>query len=211
MDCVVHQAPPSMEFSRQEYWCRLPLGRCRYLHAYYFLFLLTQVIISYIYCFVLWFPPSLTNAWKATYSSWGLKESDTLKQLSNAFWKVFHIRTGLPRWLSGKESPVNAGAAGDSGSIPVWVRSPGVRSGNLLQYSCLENPMEPGRLQSMGSKAVRHDSTDAQVTSEMQNPYSLLLLCSVPSCRCTRLYFSILVVNRDGCGLPSFLPAKNPG
>ena len=24
MDCVAHQAPPSMEFSRQEYWSRLP-------------------------------------------------------------------------------------------------------------------------------------------------------------------------------------------
>ena len=24
MDCVAHQAPPSMEFSRQEYWTGLP-------------------------------------------------------------------------------------------------------------------------------------------------------------------------------------------
>ena len=24
MDCVAYQAPPSMEFSRQEYWCGLP-------------------------------------------------------------------------------------------------------------------------------------------------------------------------------------------
>ena len=31
-------------------------------------------------------------------------------------------------------------------------RSPG-GDGNLLQYSCLENPMEPGRLQSMGSQS----------------------------------------------------------
>ena len=29
---------------------------------------------------------------------------------------------------------------------------PGERHGNLLQYSCLENPMKPGRLQSMGSQ-----------------------------------------------------------
>ena len=24
MDCVAHQAPLSMEFSRQQYWCELP-------------------------------------------------------------------------------------------------------------------------------------------------------------------------------------------
>ena len=29
--------------------------------------------------------------------------------------------------------------------------------GNLLQYSHLENPIEFGRLQSMGSQRVRHD------------------------------------------------------
>ena len=31
------------------------------------------------------------------------------------------------------------------------------RQWNPLQYSCLENPMEPGGLQSMGSVRVRHD------------------------------------------------------
>ena len=36
---------------------------------------------------------------------------------------------------------------------------PGKDNGNPLQYSCLGNPMdrEPGRLQSMGSRRVRHD------------------------------------------------------
>ena len=32
---------------------------------------------------------------------------------------------------------------GDPGSIPRWGRYPGERNGNPLQYSCLENPMEP--------------------------------------------------------------------
>ena len=42
--------------------------------------------------------------------------------------------------------------AGDTRLIPVWGRSPGEGNGNLLQYSCLENPMdrEHGRLQSLG-------------------------------------------------------------
>ena len=54
----------------------------------------------------------------------------------------------LPKWLSGKEPPVNAGAAGDVSSIPGSGRSPGGGNGNPLQYSCLENPRdgEPGWL-----------------------------------------------------------------
>ena len=40
-----------------------------------------------------------------------------------------------------KESACNAG---DPGSIPGLGRSPGERSGNPLQYSCPENPMDRG-------------------------------------------------------------------
>ena len=47
--------------------------------------------------------------------------------------------------------------AGDMGSNPESGRSLGGGNGNPLQYSCLENPMEPGRLQSIGSQRVRHD------------------------------------------------------
>ena len=35
-------------------------------------------------------------------------------------------------------------SAGDLGSIPELVRSPGEGHGNPLQYSCLENPMDRG-------------------------------------------------------------------
>ena len=48
----------------------------------------------------------------------------------------------LLRWLRGKESACNAGVAGDAGSIPGSGRSPGGGNGNLLQYSCLENPVD---------------------------------------------------------------------
>ena len=44
--------------------------------------------------------------------------------------------------VSGKESPCNVGAAGDSGSIPGSGRSPGEGNGNPLMYSCLENLMD---------------------------------------------------------------------
>ena len=58
-----------------------------------------------------------------------------------------------------KNLPANAGGARDTSSIPGSGRSSGVGNGNILQYSCLENPMdkEPGVLQSMESQRVRHE------------------------------------------------------
>ena len=53
----------------------------------------------------------------------------------------------LPWWLSGKESTCNAGATGNAGLIPELGRSLQGGYGNLLQYSCLENPMDRGAWQ----------------------------------------------------------------
>ena len=44
-------------------------------------------------------------------------------------------------WLNGKES---ACSIGDVSPIPGSGISPGEGNGNLLQYSCLENPMDGG-------------------------------------------------------------------
>ena len=44
---------------------------------------------------------------------------------------------GFPGGSDDKESASNAG---DLGLIPGLGRSPGEENGNLLQYSCLENP-----------------------------------------------------------------------
>ena len=41
-----------------------------------------------------------------------------------------------------KNLPANEGDARDLGLIPESGRSPGVGNDNLLQYSCLENPMD---------------------------------------------------------------------
>ena len=43
-----------------------------------------------------------------------------------------------------KNPPGNAGDTGDVGSIPGSERSPGGGHGKLLQYSCLENPVDRG-------------------------------------------------------------------
>ena len=48
------------------------------------------------------------------------------------------IGMSFPGGSGGKEF----GYAGDTGSIPGLRSSPGEGNGNLLQYSCLENPMD---------------------------------------------------------------------
>ena len=45
---------------------------------------------------------------------------------------VVLLALGFPQWFSGKESPCNAGDAGDVGSVPVLERSPGGGHGNPL-------------------------------------------------------------------------------
>ena len=43
-----------------------------------------------------------------------------------------------------KSQPADEGNVRDVGSIPGSGRSPGGRHGNLLQYSCLKNPIDRG-------------------------------------------------------------------
>ena len=54
---------------------------------------------------------------------------------------------GFPDSSDGKESACNTG---DPGSIPGSGRSSGVRYGNSLQYSCLQNPMDREAWQAAG-------------------------------------------------------------
>jgi len=51
---------------------------------------------------------------------------------------------GLPVAQVVKNLPASRGDAGDAGLIPGSGRSPGGGNDNLLQYSCLENPMDRG-------------------------------------------------------------------
>ena len=53
----------------------------------------------------------------------------------------FKAGSQVPQVVNKKYPPANAGAVG---SIPGLGRSPGVRNGNPLQYSCLENSMDRG-------------------------------------------------------------------
>ena len=44
----------------------------------------------------------------------------------------------------GSDDKASASNAGDPGSIPGLGRSPGEGNGDLLQYSCLEDPVDGG-------------------------------------------------------------------
>ena len=69
---------------------------------------------------------------------------DTSQRLSFGARKEVEIEYCFPGSLVCKESASSAGAPS---SIPGSGRSPGGGSGNPLQYSCLENPMDRGAWQ----------------------------------------------------------------
>ena len=54
-----------------------------------------------------------------------------------------------------KNSPANAGDAEDMGSIPGSERCPGGGHDSLLQYSCLENPMDRGALRAIDHRVAK--------------------------------------------------------
>ena len=64
---------------------------------------------------------------------------------SSTFYNGVEVRQGASQVaIVVKNPPANAGDMKDAGSVPGSGRSPGGRNGNLLQYSCLENPMDRG-------------------------------------------------------------------
>ena len=78
-----------------------------------------------------------------------LKGSVEVKQVSNYFPKKKRVKyfksgtqyTGLPRWLSGKESAFQYSRC----EFDSWLEKiPWRRNSNPLQYSCLGNPMDRG-------------------------------------------------------------------
>ena len=64
--------------------------------------------------------------------------------------------------------PANAGAAGHAGSIPGLGRAPGGGTGNPLQYSCLENPMDRGAW-----PATVHGIAESDMTEMTEHTYVL--------------------------------------
>ena len=76
-------------------------------------------------------------------------ERQKYKTRSSAFLFMQKISNSLHIWASQvtqmvKNLSANAGDIRDMNSIPGLGRSPRGGHGNLLQYSCLENPMDKG-------------------------------------------------------------------
>ena len=59
-------------------------------------------------------------------------------------WAKFSLTKYQVGYPGGSEVKNSSANAEDTGSVPGWGRSPGGENGNLLQYSCLENPMDRG-------------------------------------------------------------------
>ena len=71
-----------------------------------------------------------------------------------------------------KNLPANAGDAEDTGSIPGWGRSPGEGNGNLLQHSCLENPMDRGAWQATVHVVTRRHNSMTKQNKKNVDKYS---------------------------------------
>ena len=69
-------------------------------------------------------------------------------------------RKGFPGSSVVKNLPASAGDSRDVGSIPGSGRSPGEGNGNMLQYSCLGNPMDKGAWQATVLGVAKSDTTE---------------------------------------------------
>ena len=72
-----------------------------------------------------------------------------------------HDRRASQVTLAVKKLPANAGATGDSDSIPGSGRFPGGGHDNPLQHSCWENPMDRGAWWAIVHRVTELDTTEA--------------------------------------------------
>ena len=80
---------------------------------------------------------------QALWSELNEQNTDELTvQIVIKVYSEIYSDSGFPVGSVVKYPPANAGATGDSSSIPGSGRFPGGGFGNPLQYSCLENPMD---------------------------------------------------------------------
>ena len=71
----------------------------------------------------------------------GVTKKKKEKERNRSLKYLTYLAIYIPGVSNGKESACNSG---DAGSIPGSARFPGEGNGNLLQYSCLENPKDRG-------------------------------------------------------------------
>ena len=90
-----------------------------------------------------------------------------------------------PLFVRDQQGFPSACSAGDLGSIPRSGRSPGGGHGNLLQYSCLKNPMDRGawRVTAHGVTKSRTRLKRLSNAQHVNSPGSDTLSCGVCICR----------------------------
>ena len=84
--------------------------------------------------------------------------------MCTGYMQILYHLMGFPGGLDGKELPHNAGVLG---FIPGSGRRPGRGHGNLLQYSCLENPH--GQRSLAGYSPRGHKELDMTKTTKYNN------------------------------------------
>ena len=105
-----------------------------------------------------------------------LKFCKVLSTKQHIFFFFLAFFDWLPRWLRGKNLPVNTGKVG---LIPELGRSPGGGNGYPLQYSCLENPMDRGAWRATAHGVSESDTTEHTcMSSLMISQMWLKLLCT---------------------------------
>ena len=122
------------------------------------------------------------------YSSLGHKESDRTEELTLSLSPK--NRTSQVA-LVVKNLPANAGDIRDTCWIPGPRGSPGGH-GNLLQYPCLENPMERGAWQATVHRLTSLSDlahTYREAFSKRPLCVKLLILHMIPECSCHTLAF----------------------
>ena len=82
------------------------------------------------------------------------------------------IKYEFPGGSDGKASAYNVG---DLGSIPGLGRSPGEGNGNLLQYSCLKNPLDRGAWYATVHGVTESDMTENDFTFQLLYNNAMLL------------------------------------
>ena len=81
-------------------------------------------------------------------------------------WPTQYYKKGFPYGSVVKHQPANAEDTRDMGSILGFGISPGGGSGNPLQYSCLENPVDRGVW-----RATVHGIAESDITEQLSMKY----------------------------------------
>ena len=97
-------------------------------------------------------------------------------QLRSSFCPQINLLWGFPGGSVGKGSACNAG---DLGSIPGWGRPAGGGHGNLLQYSCLENPYGQRSLAGYSPWGRKESDTTVQQSQAHKRPWLPTLITCV--------------------------------